>query len=180
MHYYSYLIQLEREQEEHLRPRLQLQEVERAPSEASDQPVKAKEESSSSSSEEDEKPPVKPKLPPAPPKPVVESAPSLQSVSETNTPFTDDDTSRLSAPGQFMDESSPSQPGFGPALKDEGSKMGFGSLKIGEASVVDWWMSDSWNHYTVFCVCIYWSVWIYAEQCSSLVLDRSHVFVFFH
>ena len=122
--------QIEREREEHLRPRLQLIEAERASSEVSDRALNAKEESSSS--EEEETVPVKPKLPPAapPPKPPVESAPSQQSLSETNTPFTDDEASRLSAPGQFDEESS-SQPAFGPAMKEDSLKMGFGSLKLG-------------------------------------------------
>ena len=93
----------------------------------SDRALNTKEESSE---EEEEKPPAKPKLPPAPPKVVVESAPSQQSMSETNTPFTDDEASRLSAPGQFDEESS-SQPGFGPPVKEEAMKIGFGSLKLG-------------------------------------------------
>ncbi|KAK7104388.1 RNA-binding protein 25-like isoform X2 [Littorina saxatilis] len=135
------LARIEREREEHLRPRLQLIEAERAPSEVSDRQVNAKEESSSS---EEEKPPPPPKpkhvpapapvpvpapVPPPPPKPIVESAPSLQSVSETNTPFTDDEASRLSAPGQFDEESS--QPGFGPPMKEESLKMGFSAIKFG-------------------------------------------------
>lgn len=95
----------------------------------SDRALNTKEESSEEE-EEEKQPPVKPKLPPAPPKVVVESAPSQQSMSETNTPFTDDEASRLSAPGQFDEESS-SQPGFGPPVKEEAMKIGFGALKLG-------------------------------------------------
>lgn len=122
---HAYTLQIEREREEHLRPRLQLVEVaERASSEVSDR-AQVKEES------EDEKP-VKPKLTPSTLRETrpIDSAP--KTFSETNTPVTDDDASRLSAPGHFMEEDSSSQSAFAPSLKEEPMKLGFGSLKLGK------------------------------------------------
>jgi len=147
------IIRMEREREEHLRPRLQDVEFEKPPvvekpvkpqpppqqqsqklvsSSSSSKKREPSEKDSSSSSSEDDQPPVRSKLPEAPPQPLVAErrTPSLQSISETNTPFSDDDASRLSAPGQF-DEESVSQASFGPAMKEESNKIGFGSLKFG-------------------------------------------------
>nr|KAG5712289.1 hypothetical protein BaRGS_023868 [Batillaria attramentaria] len=119
------LARIEREREEHLRPRLQLIEAERAASEVSDRDTREVKQEDS----EDEKPP-KPKVAPPVQLRPVDSTP----ISDANTPFTDDDASRLSAPGQFMDEESSSQPGFGPAIKEEPVKLGFGTIKLGASN----------------------------------------------
>jgi hypothetical protein len=130
------VMQFEREREEHLRPRLQLVEPpERSTSEVSDRTLNTNKEESESESEKEEQ--AKPKIVPAPPVKVLEAAisqNSQHSASEANTPFTDDEASRQSAPGQF-DEESLSQASFGPQPKEQ-FKMGFSGLKLGACPIL--------------------------------------------
>lgn len=159
---------MKKQRDEHLQPRLQLIEAEQtASSEPSEKELKEESEEEKSVKPKltpvsrsrspvppRSKSPVPPRsrspVPPrsrspVPPRSRSPVPPRSRSVSEANTPLTDDEVSRLSAPGHFMEEESVSQQGFGPTVKEESVKMGFGSLKLGMHLVSGYGDPNLWS-----------------------------------